>query len=187
VSDEPLSDDGDDTASQSVDEAEDTGDALAEGDIGMEDFVADTGLPRLKPGQKVVQSMGPDGKIISQIIDPPKPPKLSAVDTNAEVFEPHIEGSEDMTPEQLQEASYDAATSQYSQKYANQEAVQVSDVLVGGVEMEKQIYDDGAVWLVSDDTTEPPLRQHNETKEQKRDRETSQSWDDKFESEDWTP
>ena len=136
------------TTTQSIEDAEETGDALAEGDIDFDDFVADTGLPELKPGQKVVQSMGPDGKIISQIIDPPKPPKLSAVDVNTEIYAEYIPSSEDMDPAQLREATLDAAAKQYGQKYENQQPVSESTVEFDGVEYVEKVYDDGAVFFV---------------------------------------
>ena len=133
------------TTTQSIEDAEETGDALAEGDIDFDDFVADTGLPDLKPGQKVVQSMGPDGKIISQIIDPPK---LSAVDVNTEIYAEYIPSSEDMDPAQLREATLDAAAKQYGQKYENQQPVSESTVEFDGVEYVEKVYDDGAVFFV---------------------------------------
>ena len=158
-----MSDDGDDTASQSVDEAEDTGDALAEGDISYEDFVADTGLPPLKPRQKIVQSMGPDGRIISQIIDPvkalfPEDPITAAAD----VYEPHAPESVDTSDEyQREEFGLDASEQQYDDVYMDQDPVKTSRVKVDGKEYEKEVYDDGAVFYVTDDGD--VLRQGNRT------------------------
>jgi hypothetical protein len=159
---EVTSEDGDDTASQSVDEAEDTGDAFAEGDISYEDWVADTGLPPLKPGQKVVQSMW-NGRIISQIIDPVKTSQPEdPITVAADVYKPYAHEGVDTSDEyQREEFGLDASEQQYDDGYMDQDPVKTSRVKVDGKEYQKEVYDDGAVFYVTDDGD--VMRQENRT------------------------
>ena len=125
-----------------LDEAQDTGDALASGELSWEDWEADTGLPPLEPGQKIVQSMGPDGRIVSHIIDTKKDPVRKAFD----------EGLAQIRA--IDEEQYDA-------EYADQDPVESSSALVDGKNYHKEVYDDGAVWLIPDDPNESPIREED--------------------------
>jgi hypothetical protein len=49
-------------------EAEDAGEAWAEGEISQEEFEGDTGLPPREPGERLVQHMDDDGNIVSEYI-----------------------------------------------------------------------------------------------------------------------
>ena len=142
----------------------DTGDALARGEISHDDWVADIGLPPLKPGQKVVQKMGPDGNIISQIIDPPKG-KKDPIATAGDVFAPHAPEDVDTGDEyEREEFGMDASAEQFQNEYADQDPVNVSSTEVDGNEdWIKAEYEDGAIWLISPDGD--PVRQENVTPE----------------------
>jgi hypothetical protein len=84
-----------------------------------------------------------------------------AVDTNAEVYAPYLEGSEDMTPEQLRQKALDAAAKNYGQQYENQQPVSESTVEFDGVEYVEEVYDDGAVFFVPTGEEGDYMRGHN--------------------------
>ena len=123
-------------AQMNLDEARDTGDALASGELSWEDWKADTGLPPLKPGQKIVQRLGPDGEVISHIVDIQKDPFVQE--------------------REIDEEQYDA-------EYADQDPVESSSAIVDGKNYHKEVYDDGAVWLIPDDPNESPIREEDVT------------------------
>ena len=138
--------------SESVSGDYDTGDALARGEISHDDWVADIGLPPLKPGQKVVQKMGPDGNIISQIIDPPKG-KRGPLETAGDVYAPHAhEGVDTSDKYEREEFGMDASEEQFRKEYEDQEPVSTSSTTVDdNKDWTKLEYEDGAVWLMSPD------------------------------------
>jgi len=72
----------------------------------------------------------------------------SAVDTNTEIYSEYIPGAEDMSPDELREASFDAAARQYGQKYENQQPYTEDGVEIDGIPYSKETYDDGAVFFV---------------------------------------
>ena len=72
----------------------------------------------------------------------------SPVDKNTEIYGDHIPGAEDMSPDELREASFDAAARQYGQKYENQQPVSESTVEFDGVEYVEEVFGDGAVFFV---------------------------------------
>jgi hypothetical protein len=150
-------------AQMNLDEARDTGDALASGELSWEDWKADTGLPPLKPGQKIVQTLGPDGRIISQIIDPVKTSQTEdPITAAADIYEPHAPEGVDTSDEyQREEFGLDASEQQYDNEYADQEPAETTQVTVDGKEYEKRVFDDGAVFYVTDDGD--VLRQKNRT------------------------
>ena len=102
----------------------------------MADWKADTGLPPLKPGQKIVQRLGPDGEVISHIVDIQKDPFVQE--------------------REIDEEQYDA-------EYADQDPVESSSAIVDGKNYHKEVYDDGAVWLIPDDPNESPIREEDVT------------------------
>jgi len=140
-----------------LDEARDTGDALASGELSWEDWEADTGLPPLKPGQKIVQKLGPDGEIISQIVDIKKDPIAVAAD----VYEPYAHEGVDTSDEyEREEFGMDASEEQFRNEYQDQDPVRTSQTEVDGDDgWTKLEYEDGATWLMNPDGD--VVRQHN--------------------------
>jgi len=117
----------------------DTGDFEDTGDFG------DTGdteepEPRLRTGEWLRQRAKESG-----IIDPAYP----IVDTNTEVYAPHIEGSDEMDPGALREAAKDAAVEDYFSNYANTAPVSSSSIEIDGKPGEERVYKSGAVFLVA--------------------------------------
>jgi len=134
----------------------DTGDTRDTGDTGDAGDTGDTGEPepRLRTGEWLRQKAEESG-----IVDPGS----SIIDTNTEVYAPHIEGSDEMDPEALRQAAEAAAVENYFSEYSDTTPVSSSSMEIDGKPGERRVYKDGAVFLVVPaDDPRIVLRQKNE-------------------------
>lgn len=88
--------------------------------------------------------------------------KLDPIAEAADVYEPHAPEGVDTSDEyQREEFGLDASEQQYDDVYMDQDPVKTSRVKIDGKEYQKEVYDDGAIFYVTDDGD--ALRQKNRT------------------------
>jgi len=85
-----------------------------------------------------------------------------AADVNAEVYAPYLEGSEDMTPEQLIQKAFDAAAKNYGQSYEYKQPYAEESVEIDGVPYTRETYESGAVFLVPTGEEGDLMRAHDD-------------------------
>ena len=71
-----------------------------------------------------------------------------AVDKNTEIYGDYIPGAEDMSADELREASFDAAAKNYGQKYEDRQPYAEEDVEIDGIPYTRETYESGEVFLV---------------------------------------
>ena len=67
---------------------------------------------------------------------------------NTEIYGDYIPGAEDMSPDELREASFDAAAKNYGQKYEDRQPYTEEDVEIDGIPYTRETYESGEVFLV---------------------------------------
>lgn len=67
---------------------------------------------------------------------------------NTEIYGDYIPGAEDMSPDELREASFDAAAKNYGQKYEDRQPHAEEDVEIDGIPYTRETYESGEVFLV---------------------------------------
>ena len=85
-----------------------------------------------------------------------------AADVNAELYAPHLEGSEDMTPEQLIQKAFDAAAKNYGQSYEDRQPYTEEGVEIDGIPYSKETYESGEVFLVPTGEEGDLMRAHDD-------------------------
>ena len=85
---------------------------------------------------------------------------------NTEIYGDHIPGAEDMSPDELREASFDAAAKNYAQSYEYKQPYTEEDVEIDGIPYSRETYDSGEVFLVPTGEEGEVMRDHDD-KEQK--------------------
>ena len=85
-----------------------------------------------------------------------------AADVNAEIYADHIPGSEDMSPDELREASFDAAAKDYGKNFEHRRPATESTVEFDGVEYVKKTYETGEVFFAPTGEDGDFMRAHDD-------------------------
>jgi len=147
-------------ADESENESGDTGYLPDEGDTGYLPDEGDTGAE----GQEAPGTFkfNADNTIanLEELSQATRVGEINPVEKAADVYEPFAGEDVDTTDEyEREEFGMDASEKNYDEEYVDQVPVATSDVVVNGVEYTREEFEDGAVFLVSEDSDQIPLRQ----------------------------